>query len=124
MLTQGVLFVPIVALFFFGMWLVRYFGWEWAFCLLILSQKSSTLQLRKKPVRLGGISSAKRHYVTATGFRMAALAIIMVGKPFDAYGWATDPWSLQPFAHPYKVPPASFVEIVSSLSIKWHILSL
>ena len=118
---RGFLFVPIVALFFYWnvagplLWL--------GIGLLLVDFIAEIIDIAvEKEARseLGGISSAEAAiHVTATGFRMAALAMIMVSKPIAAYDWAINPWALQPHAPPLQITAGIFLlGIVSSLCIQ------
>ena len=95
---RGLLFIPIALIFF--VWnssgMLLWFG----LTLLLIDFIAEIVDIMvEKEARkeLGGISSAETViHVTATGFRMAALGIILALKPLSAYALFA-PVSLSPF---------------------------
>ena len=95
---RGFLFIPITLIFF---------AWNSAGLLLwlglglllidLIAEVVDILVEKKARETLGGISPAESViHVTATGFRMAALGIVLALKPIDAFGLQTLTAQLQP----------------------------
>lgn len=96
---RGFLFIPITLIFF---------AWNSAGLLLwlglglllidLIAEVVDILVEKKARETLGGISPAESViHVTATGFRMAALGIVLALKPIDAFGFHALTHHFEPF---------------------------
>ena len=97
---RGILFIPIIALFFY--WNVSgpllWLGIGLLFIDFIAELVDIAVE-KDARAEIGGISSVEAAFhVTATGFRMAALAIVIVSKPIESFYWSTDSWTLAPYS--------------------------
>ena len=95
---RGLLFIPI-ALIFFAWNSAGLLLWAGLGLLLIdlIAEVVDILVEKKAREGLGGISSAESViHVTATGFRMGALAIVLAMKPLSAFMLTTDTAALAP----------------------------
>ena len=119
---RGFLFVPIVALFFYWnvagplLWL--------GIGLLLVDFIAEIIDIaveKEARAELGGISSAEAAiHVTATGFRMAALAIVLVAKPIDSFAWTAPSWSLPSYLPALQTTAALFlVGIIGALGFQF-----
>ena len=97
---RGILFVPIVALFFY--WNVSGALLWLGIALLFIDFIAELVDIaveKEARAELGGINSTEAAiHVTATGFRMAALAIVIVSKPIESFVWSANAWMLEPYS--------------------------
>ncbi len=86
---RGLLFLPITVIFF--VWnSTGSLLWLGLFLLFVdlIAEIIDILVEKEARAKLGGISPFESViHITATGFRMAALAIVLALKPVEAYAW-------------------------------------
>ena len=97
---RGFLFIPIVVLFF----VLNSAGWLlWLGIVLLtidfLAELVDIVTEKEARKELGGVSPFETAiHITATGFRMAALGIVLALKPISAWTFSADIYGLS--AHP------------------------